>query len=237
MSVDNSQSIYAVISRLREKIRQSSDDSVYSDQYLYDILLDYRNVLYAQELNKRNRINKWMYKFVCMPLEEVSESPCECLPHISECKVLKSKYKVPAPLRSILRDMFYVLTVDLRNEIPEGDRSRSEIRRSRRIGSTYFYEIVNEYLYIVGYPQNRLPAIVIKLIPADPASLSNITLCLSDGTTTNQTCYDPLTDTFNIDDKLVGVMIDMAFESITNSAKMPEDRSNDAESVVPTNKI
>lgn len=232
VNTENSNSIAGVIDKVRELIRQTSDDSVYADEFLYSILLDHRNLLLYRELNKNKYISKFLYKTICMPLIESNQIPCDCLPDGLGCTVLRSKYKIPKPLRSQSYLLLKVLTLDGNHEFGYQEIRVGKYNKYKRTNSLKaYYTIYNEYLYIIGYPNNRLKAVLVEMILEDPSQADSISLCDENGNDQEETCFDPLFDTFQIDAHLVAPMIEMTLKTLTIPLQLPEDTSNDSVSV------
>ena len=229
--MSNANSIIGVIDRLRERVREVTSDTRFTDEFLYYILLDQRNILIHRELNKRNFRSEWTYKTYCMPLESSTDIPCDCIPKGLNCTALKSTYKLPRSISSNGMDTLIVTSLDGRNEYSYKKTKVGKFNKYTRLGKIKpYYTIYNEYLYIIGEPINNLPAVLIQMIPEDPVDFDEITICNEDNETT--TCFDPITDTFNTPSSLNGVIIDMAYEKLLPSYQMPEDIKNDRNSTI-----
>lgn len=227
--------IRASIDKTRERIRQISDDSVFPDQLLYSELLDARNVLVWRNLNKKRHKPKFLYKSFCMPLSKSKDIPCNCVPANVGCTVLKSKFKMPRYMTSESADELFILSSNGDTEFSLKEPRVGKFNKYTRTGRIKPYAaIFNEYLYIIGYPSNKLRGTLVEMIPEDPASLDSINLCEGkcyEENLTSQTCYDITQDTFNIEGHLHGAMIDMVVEKLVGTTmKLPEDRTNTSES-------
>lgn len=220
--------IIATIDKTRETIRQTSDDSEYSDMYLYHMLLDSRNLLIERELNKRKMRSSFNWKTLCMPLIKSNEIPCDCIPEDLGCIALRTKYKVPKPISSIFSDTIKILSLDGRKEITMKSTLAGKHNKYSRQGKPPVYATYyNEYIYIIGYPNNNLPAVLIQLIPEDPVEMDNITLCDEKGNELDDTCFDPTKDTFNIDGYLMKAVVESTLATLGKSMQLNEDYTND----------
>lgn len=75
-----------------------SDDSRLSSRHIYNKLLSTRAKILTQKINKRQPISQWAYQTLpCVEMISALPSECPCLPPVG-CKILKSKYPLPAPL-------------------------------------------------------------------------------------------------------------------------------------------
>jgi hypothetical protein len=225
-------SIIGIVDRTKARLRQTSDDSSFSDKLVYATLLDVRNDLIYKELNKYKRKSKFLFKTLCMPLELASDIPCDCIPEGLGCTALKSKYELPLPLRDHMRDFLIVTTLDGSVEISYREPGAGRYNKYSRLGRTAaYFTIYNNFLYIIGWPNNSLKAVKIDIIPQDPTDLDDISLCDENGNNLGETCFDPIKDTFNIDGHLVGIMIDMTLERLAPTLQLPEDLSNNSNSI------
>lgn len=227
----NNRSIISVIDRTRERVRQTSDDSRYSDLYIYHSLLDVRNTIVERELNKRVMRSSFNYKPICMPLIESRDIPCDCIPEALGCIALKSKYPIPKPISSNYSDALIITSIDGSNEFaPKNAVSGKYSKYTRLANPPAYYLIYDDYLYIIGEKHNDLPAVLIQIIPEDPVSMDNITLCDKDGNELDDTCFDPTKDDFNVDGHLTGVIIKEVVQQLTQSIAMIEDTTNNSAS-------
>lgn len=215
------------IDKTRHLIKQTSDDSVFSDEFLYAILLDSRNVLLYRELAKDKFRSKFLFKTVCMPMVKAKDIPCDCIPDRLGCTVLKSKFALPKPVRSPMGELMTLTTVDGYKEFTYKEVRIGKYNKYSRISDTRpYYTIYNDYLYLIGYPGNSLPAVLVSMVPEDPSAFDKVTLCNEEGN--EETCFNPLEDTFNIDGYLIGAMIDMTLERLGVTIQLPEQTSNNA---------
>jgi hypothetical protein len=224
---NTSDSILSIIDRTKLRLKLQNKDNYFSDQFIYDSLLDERNLLMYRELNKKRFRSKWIWNTICMPLVKSKDIPCDCVPAELGCIVLKSKYKLPTPLSSLSSNMIKVLSLDGYQEYSFKDVRIGQFNKYTRLGKAKaYFTIYNNYLYIVGESNLDLPAVLVELIPRDPTELDKITLCDVDGEH-NDTCFNPLINSFNVENYLVGTMIDLVIEKITGSLKLPNNTSND----------
>ena len=227
-------SIIGTIDKLRERIRSTSDDTKYSDEYLYSLLLDIRNDFLSKSLSKRKHVPRNLYKVICMPLVKSTKIPCDCIPNMKDnnnCIVLKTKYPVPAPVLTNTYEAVAVTSIDGVTEYSRMSLITSPFRKYMRTNTDKpFYTEIEDHYYLIGYPNNSLKALLISMIPADPMDLVNIPKCLTDGTESNDSCLDLRRDTFNVPSKMHLSIIDEAFNKIAFSDRAPEDVSNNAQS-------
>lgn len=226
---ENYRTIRAIIDLVREEIKDTTQSPRYTDELIYVKLLKKRSVLLNQEVNKRKHKSKFIFKTFCMPLTLSSDIPCDCVPPNLGCKVLKSVFKLPTPITSKSGMMLRIFSVNGDTEFTYKEMNVGKYNKySRRGSAPAFYSIVNDYLYIVGYPENKLRGVMVEMIPEDPLQLNDINLCVGrcheDNIDTSQTCFDITEDTFNIEGHLEDTLIQMVKEDIIGrELPLPED--------------
>lgn len=110
--------IKSEIDALRESIRQTTDDSKWSDEYLYKIWNSYRNKILSQQVDTFRKVNDFNRERFCFELEEAYSHDCGCIE--LGCTVLVSKYAIPEPI-----DKLQILTL---SGVQIGKSTESEFR-------------------------------------------------------------------------------------------------------------
>lgn len=216
----------AHVGAMREMLRQSSDDTNYTDELLYKLLLDARSLLLRRELDKHKPISKWNFQSYCIPLAMGEYHDCDCVP-VSGCKVLKSTIPIPRPLRSMMSDIMYITTIDGIKRIPYKSVSFGKYQKYKNTGKNApYYDINNEYLIVFNMPLT-LKALLVTAVVEDPSELSNSALC-TPSEEAGLDCYNVLLSRFPIDGHLVQAMYEVALKMIGVALKMGEDDTNDA---------
>ena len=215
--------IYAV----RGLIKEHSDDSNFTDSFIYQFLISARAEIIRQKANKNHYQSRFNFQTACVPLDCSSYEDCDdCLPDMG-CKLRKSRIKIPVPVSSRSKDLFNVRTFSgqkLTMLSPEDfDSSKESIFLKDRPS----YWISNQYL-IVWQPIT-LKAVIIDAIFSDPTDLANVYICDEDGSTSDEACYNPLKDEFPMDADIWEEVYTRAFNKLTNSQRVPDDKLNNAE--------
>jgi len=217
-------SVYSVISKLRTRIKETSDDSVFSDEFLYSMLLDNRNLIIQRQIDKKKDISPFLYKILCVPLCKKDGDLCDCDCDIFGNEILRSKFKIP----TAFQDCFEVLSSDLSTKYDTFKPNQLKYQKYRRTNKTFpIWNIVNEYLEVRNSPNNKLRRVLINAIWFDPSSLADVpNEC--DEETGSTTCYDVYTDTFQVSGDLVGVIIDMTMQQLMPTLGVKTDQTNNA---------
>lgn len=211
------------IYKLRTFIKQHSDDSLYSDEFLYSLLKDARNTLLERDSKKFTKDSEFHKQTICMPLEVNTYHDCECLPYEVKCKVLKSKFALPKVITGRNKEMMRVLTVDGYNQIPFIlSTDLKNFKYSKTKGKGNKYGITNNHLIIFNNLQLKI--VLIEGIFEDPLELSKIMFCNNDGN--EETCYDLNTTDFPIKGSLDFSMYQICLDILKIPLQIREDDTN-----------
>lgn len=214
------------LSTLRESIKEVTDDSNYTDSFLYSVWNDKRNVLLSRRAQKKEPISDWIYSTFCVDLEKVHYHDCACVPY--GCDVLRTKYQIPNSIRGRNSDLINVLTLSM-NEIPKNDdlTLRYDVldeMKAKRLS----YTVHDRYIYIHG--SLTLKKIQIKTVPETHAEWIGIYSCIDD-----LECPESLYDmNANIDRGLNDAAIDMVIQKLFPLKQQPDDTKQDR---VPESRI
>jgi len=215
------------IYKLRTFIKQHSDDSIYSDEFLYSLLKDARVTLLERENKKFTKDSEFHKQMICMPLVIDTYHDCDCLPFEVKCKILKSKFPLPKVLTGRNKELIRVLTVDGYNQIPFiQSTDLKNLKYSRTKGKGNKYGIVNSYLTIFNNLQIKL--VLIEGIFEDPLELQKITYCDEEGNETQ--CYDLNTTDFPIKGSLNFPMYQICLDILKIPLQLKSDDTNNANS-------
>jgi hypothetical protein len=224
--------IAAHIDDLRTEIRQTSDDSIWSDKYLYKKLVDARSILIKRELDKHKFISDFNYITMCVNLEPGVPIDCGCSD--LQCKVLVSTQELPNPLQNKYTLMMKVLDGSF-TEVPYGDQTTTKLfKYYKTLKDKKSYTIINNKL-IVYNADLRIKTIIVKLIPVDPVELATFNYTNTCGCDVEnpevQPCFDITTSNFPIDSWLNSAMYTLVKTQLLTPA-LKEDLLNDAQSII-----
>lgn len=215
------------IYKLRTFIKQHTDDSIYSDEFLYSLLKDGRNTMIERDVKKFSKDAEAHKQSICMPLEVSTFHDCSCLPKDTKCKILKSKFKLPAPIMGRNRESLEVMNIEgfeqygftvsimIKNE-------KYTRTKKNKIRWTLFDN------YIIVFNTLKLGVILVQGIFEDPVELASITFCNNSGD--DETCYNISEDEFPIKGSLDIPMYQYVLEILKVPLKLKEDETNNANS-------
>jgi len=86
-----------IIYTIREGLKEYTDDSRYTDDYIMYLVRIKRAALIRREYSNLQRtIDQETLQTICMALEEVEDSDCpDCLSDCSDCKIVRTVDKMP----------------------------------------------------------------------------------------------------------------------------------------------
>lgn len=218
-----------IIYAIREKLKAYTDDTRYTDDFLYFEFKNTTNTLIRQEYNQLQRtIDSEMLKTICLELEQVDASECpECT--ISEdCEVVRTVKKLPKYIELHNRNSITrVAPIGVMNR-PINFTSRNRVtyigEESYEKNQIYAFKHDNGHMYLKSKNPffNTLEYITVTGLPEDPLQLKEYS-CDSSGTI----CFSE-NEKYPINSWMANTAIDMIVSKLANLKQIPEDRTNDA---------
>jgi len=210
----------------------ASDDSRITNGLILYYLNIARSLLIKRKLDRDSNISDHTYLRICVPLEKTTYHDCTCIDEMFDCKLLRSKCKLPTDILSRWGRGIMVKTINGK-QLDKITMTQNEFSTYSRSGADkqvgWFIE--DNYLYI----QNTLdlPLVIVKGIWTSPEDLDNYCGC-GDSEETGP-CYDVSNDDYPVDPELVLPMHDLAYERIMRAFNYPEDNENNARDTQVTN--
>lgn len=220
--------IQGVVDLIRETIRETSDDSVFSNKYIYRIVLQSRAELLNQMREQNKTMSPWLYQRFCLKLCPSSFIECGCAPFSFACNVYRSVTPLPQPIgnESIILNISE-LWGDHINQITE---RQFRTISNRKYKPPYYYYIGDynnaKHLFILG--NNSIPPKYIKAegIFEDPGDVNEFAC-------KDEECPSLTGTGFPFMLSKEAALIKMAVEILLNSKQLPEDLTNNALSNIP----
>lgn len=160
----------------------------------------------------------------CVQMIPSTPYECDCIPDLG-CKVYRSKYKLPRPLKSSGKLQFGpVRTIDGMKEYTVVALAASTYTRFAKYGGQIEKAIIkNDYLYVITKTEEEL--LSVTLIPENPLDVAEFkTKCEDCSPTTN--CLGFLDQPFGMDPDIINKVVNMAVDSLKLMFN-PSDNSND----------
>lgn len=228
--MESLKTIGAHIADLRILLRQTSDDSEYSDEYLYKLLSDTRALILYQEIQKHRKLSEWNFQTFCISLESSTYHDCSCIDDLG-CKVMKSTQKIPKPLLSRYKNFFKVYNINQDYEVDKTTplklkRDKLSLTRSGKRG----YDIVNEKLVL--FNSVGTDTLLIRGLFEDPAYITLNSACADQ----TETCTNITDAEFPVDTRFIPIIKEMILKQLVPLQKLPADVTNNAASNEPSTK-
>jgi|15BtaG_2_1085339.scaffolds.fasta_scaffold00109_6 hypothetical protein len=213
------------IDKVRMILKQTSDDTHYTNEFIYKLLVDARAHIIEQKLRKKHKISAQNYQTFCIQLEPATYHDCgTCIPDVS-CRILKGTVKLPRVLRNKYRDFMKILTTTGETEIAEANGIYySLLKHSNTRKNDWMYELVNRKPIVWG--PSALEYLVVQAILEDPTEVADMDLCDVSGSD----CYNPATDDFPMAADINNPVYEIIVRQLAMSIQLADDLTNNAES-------
>lgn len=210
---------------IRGMLKAFTDDTLFTDEYLYSFLNKARLTILKRELGK-NGLSKWNYQEYCMGLEKAKSHDCECVK--VGCDILKTKYKIPKPLRYMGNEVIEIYDLGYCEIAPTTVKNQKDDMLDPIKGSSVMYTINNDKASFFNTDLN-MKGVIVRTISEDPTEWESVTMCDEQGEETENECYDVLNDPFPIDGDLLLVVYELTFNLLAKTLNIREDLTNDAQ--------
>lgn len=180
------------VSSIRTLLKQFTDDTLYTNEFLANMLVSARNSIYDLEFIKKGRnFSRFSYNSFCIKLVRETFHDCNCVPNNLGCQVLKSEITLPKVLIDTKGNlMLNIYTIN-------GNRIDYKKFQDRKLLKTHpvtnrimSYDILDQRLVIFG--NLNLVTVIIEAVWENPFELFGIPNCDNSGNILNSLCWDPL---------------------------------------------
>lgn len=211
-----------IVGTLRTLIKAHSDDSSFSDSFLYSLLIQARSEILSQKLRKFQPLSPFNEQTICVPLVKEKFHDCSCVS--VGCTVLKSEFEIPQPLTTRTGIYLKVMTVEGK-ELPFVPATRRPIiKHSNTQGDVLSYDVYNNKIVI--WNNTLIPTVLVRAVFYDPSDLETIPECDPLGNTVSNTCYNPMTDEFPMEPDSISRMLQSALRLLGMAMQIPDDEIN-----------
>lgn len=218
------QRIGDIIGVLRTMIRQHTNDSQYTDKFLYDLIKMYRAIAISRDANTNSAPNRFYWQSICISLEQVKFHNCDCVD--VGCDVLKSTIDIPQVVVANKKPLIKVHTFG-NVELPYVTPFRQVTNRySEILSKKPAYYIDNNKLVI--WNNLELAAIQVSGIWSDPLDLETIGICDESGNEYDVCSFDPREENFPLEERLIPIVLDYVKRDLGFSLQIREDKTNNS---------
>ena len=185
-----------MIGQFQEAINIDSDDSVFSDRFFIDLINQARAVYIRQDLNKNRTADPTIIQDLpCVEMELTEAHLCGCLDIPGDCKLLRSKNKIPDTIE--LNHTDGIVSVKpihiLQTPFSYVDYKRiPHIHYSRFTKNAVYAFLLDSYMYVYSPGQTHyglMEKIHIRGIFEDPTEAGNFTDECGDSCFTQASIY------------------------------------------------
>ena len=218
---------YQIIEAVRPEIH---DDDVLDNRLIKQLIHDQRAIWLRNELNRNRDIPEVVIQDLgCVEIEPASA--VECCDFSSDCKVYRTKLKIPKPISLHHREAIERVGP---SNITEKPFSFKDYKESQFFGNGRF----NKRMIAAYYKDERIfltskedilqlmQYINIRLVASDPTGASKFNYC------TGQSCYTDDME-YPITDWMWNYMKEHVVNQLLKKTAIPNDTTNDANNELP----
>ena len=218
---------------LRGFIKQHSDDTPYTDEYLYDLFAKAAAVINERKASDFRKRSPWNMSTYCIGLCVALSHDCPCIP--VGCKVLKSVYEIPKPIISRNRDLIWLRTLDY-TEIPYVEAEEVFFRQyDLSFRNKLMFSIFNRRVIIwnaaISDVKFKPKVIQVTGLFEDPSKWSAVQYCNNDGEEQGE-CYDVWSDDFPLDANYDMLAYQYVMEALKIPIQLTDDTTNDSSATI-----
>lgn len=215
--------ISKIIGLVKGALKEYSDDTLYEDEYIWEIFNIMRADILEKESNKKTFINPQNYIKFCMELEQSVSHECGCI--VPGCAVLRTVKKLPRFLTDKQKALIRIFTLN-NSTIDLIDDEEYEIFQDHPIYSKKpLAAIVNDYLII--YNTLDLEVIQVSGLWEDILEIQNAQYC-TEPEDDGPECINVYEINIGLDKKLVKATLLETLKFFNIPESLREDLANDA---------
>ena len=225
----NLNTVGALIDRIREAFKETSDDSNLLDLQIYATMVEVRAQLLNEELSKRKSMDINFYQTICVNLCQDSYAKCCNAPDLGKL-ILRSTKTLPEYITHKYINSLMVTGYDGEEEIPY--QATVNLKWDKLWDTRGFnkptYDVTNFDSTRTLIVHNTLD---LKAVLVTGAFLDPVLAQLFNDCNTVSDCTDWKDVVFPISSKLLRPMIGLVKQDLLNPTyKLPDDATNNAES-------
>lgn len=211
--------ISEVVSTLRTRIKEFTDDSLYEDSFLFSEFINQRATALVQRLKKYHFVSDINYSTFCMDTVQDLSHMCGC--KTMGCSIYRTNFKLPTYLSGRNKSTVSLYTLDYNriDLIDERDIKIIDLHpiKANRVQAS----LINDYVVLWNV---EYPSILIKMIAADPLEVMEKQSC---DNSAGIPCINIYDDSIDTDREIVEMCFDRIIESLKVSLSITSDMNND----------
>jgi len=218
-----------IIYAIREKLKSYTDDTRYTDSYLYFLMNLKRALFIRREYNQLQRtIDAEVLQTICIPLEEVDTSECpECAPGCDTRTVVRTTLRLPKTIELHNRNTITKISPVGVYERPINfiTMERMPYAGESKYENNFVFAALHSdgYLYFKSNSSSirNLETVTVTALFENPDDVSKFKC---NGTT----CYNTTDYEFPVKAWMVDIIIAEIVQELANLKQLPADTKNDA---------
>lgn len=218
------------VATIRNLISEHSDDSKFSDQFLFELFKNASKRLQYQKSKRWEFLSDWNRRRYCIGLEKTKSHNCDCV--LVGCDVLKSIFEIPKPITNRNMDLIKVFDLNGKriDQVTPQEQMNNLFDPSNILQHRTAFSIVNRHIVIWNNLDYK--AIEVEMVADDETEWAGIKFCDSEGVPTEQDCFNILEDDYPIDSELVEPAYRMVLELLNLPLQIQADQTNDANEAI-----
>ncbi len=213
--------IKQILDIFRTTIKEFTDDSIYDDEYLWNIFKLGRNELIAQKYKHNNPQN---YITICIKLDKSLSHECGCI--TQGCEVYKSA-ELPRYITNKIGSTLRVYDLNYNRGVDVDESNKEAMELDPIYNQSLLFSIVNRKLIVWN---KNYSVVQVSAIWEDVTDLQDIQYCNNIDNNGNTNCINVYDTDIGLDDKFVSTAVRMAFDILFPSKNFREDNTQDTNS-------
>lgn len=224
--------LYEIIYAIREGLKEYTDDTKYTDDYLMYLVRLKRASYIRREYSVLNRIvDQDISQTFCMALELVSDTECpECEFDIDDCEVVRTAQKLPYPIE--LHNKSMIMRVApigvLKSKFDFVSRERAIFAGEGEFEKNAVFAFLhsNGHIYLKSKKSfyKSLDAITVTAVLENPEEVTLFKGCGGP----NTPCYTLDKDRYPVKNWMIDLIIKEIINELARMKSLPEDNLNNS---------
>ena len=213
-----------IVSKIRTRVKEYTDDSLFEDAFFWGEFLDQRAKFIGQRLTKHRFLSDVNYSTFCMDTQEDLSHLCGC--KTVGCKVYRTIHKLPDYMSGRNKSTIELYTLDY-NRIDLTNERDIKLNDLHPIKTNRPYASLNNgyaILWNVSYP-----AILVRMVASDPMEIMERQSCKED-----TPCVNIYEQDIHVDRDIIEAAVDEIVKNIRDSLQITSDMNNDSNSEIKT---
>ena len=224
--------VFEIVYAIREGLKEYTDDTKYTDDYLLYLVRLKRGFFLRREYNNIQKIvDQEISQTICMALELVSDSECpDCGFEVDDCEVVRTIKKLPDTIelsnKNIILRVAPIGVMKNKFELITRERSVFAGEGTYEKNNVYAFYHSNGHIYLKSKKNfyKSLDAISVTAVFENPFDVNDFKC----GPNNSTVCYDPENDKYPIKAWMTDIVIKEIISDLAKTKNIPEDTQNNS---------